>query len=405
MIEVEELEPTSRNDFRRANGAPMIVDRDGKSQRFSRPSSYAKPLDDESALVNWRIDRAAIGVAHDRALAARWVAIDPDDKEQAKAKKELREASISAGRGAEAADIGTALHAMSVRWEQGDSTFHPPEPFFTSLTAYTAALESLGLVSDAYEFHIVNEQYRCAGTADRLYRLTRELVAPDGSTLPVGTLLIGDLKTGGKMEYSKPGYAVQMTLYAEGEWYDVIEEAFIETPKINQDWGMIVHLPAEDPGVCEFQWVDFEIGRWGCYLVDQIKRWRRSWRSDEFTFPIVSAEPSDEALLAAFPGSTIETEPAVVESTNPPSVEDDGWLTDHVEWAKLRLHYIAQHPEAKALCVRLWPAGIPTPKQGVNDRQQMETILDLLSVVESEFSLGFVEGGPQTSGHRSTLKG
>jgi hypothetical protein len=48
-LEIEELEPTTRNDYRRANGAPMVLIA-GKNERFSRPSSFAKPLDDESAL-------------------------------------------------------------------------------------------------------------------------------------------------------------------------------------------------------------------------------------------------------------------------------------------------------------------------------------------------------------------
>jgi hypothetical protein len=110
-LDIEELEPTTRNDYRRANGAPMVLI-DGKNERYSRPSSFAKPLDDESALVNWKIDRGCIGVAYDRALQAAFVAVELDDRETL---KELREKAINAGRGAEKADIGTALHKMSVR--------------------------------------------------------------------------------------------------------------------------------------------------------------------------------------------------------------------------------------------------------------------------------------------------
>jgi hypothetical protein len=55
--------------------------------------------------------------------------------------------------------------------------------------------------------------------------------------------------------------------------------------------------------------------------------------------------------------------------------------------------------------MRLWPAGLPTPKQGVKTVDQANEILSLLSKVEADFELGFVEGGPQSSGHRSTRKG
>jgi hypothetical protein len=122
----------------------MVVDKDGKRIRLSRPSGYAKPLDDQSALDNWRIDTACIGVAHDQAIQARYVACKRDDKEQL---KELREVALRAGRGSEGSDIGTALHAMSERWEHAEVGFDPPEPYLSKLRAYTAELQRCGLVS------------------------------------------------------------------------------------------------------------------------------------------------------------------------------------------------------------------------------------------------------------------
>ena len=85
-VDLDELEPTHRLDYRRANGAPQVVV-NGKNERYSRPSSYADPLDDKSALTNWRIDRAAIGVALDRALQARWVALDPTTRTRARRRR------------------------------------------------------------------------------------------------------------------------------------------------------------------------------------------------------------------------------------------------------------------------------------------------------------------------------
>ena len=433
-VDIEELDG-QRTDYRRSNGAPMVVI-DGKNERFSRPSSFADPLDDKSALVNWKIDRACIGVGKDRALQARWCAIDPDDKDQRKEKEKLRQDSISAGRGAEAADIGTALHAMSCRWER-ESTFSPPEPYLSSLMAMEAAMHKLGLRSERFEFQTVNIEHRCAGTADRLYMLTMPLVTPSGSILEAGSYVIGDLKTGAKFEYSMPSYAVQMALYAAGRFYDVETDEFIETPPINQDWSLIVHMPADDPGTCDFLWCDLEIGRFGAYLVDQVKLWRKNWRAGEFEFSIAtSGEPEPttigltvddepDALVGPLdgPGDVGLTEPAAVDSLPPATsggllVADaagpvaigagsDGpgeSLDGHIAWAKERLQYIAQHEAAAKRLTMRWPAGLPTPKQGIVSMEQVLRVNDLLSEIEAEFELSFVPRpaallatGPSTS--------
>ena len=430
-VDIEELEPTTRNDYRRANGAPMVMV-NGKNERYSRPSSFAKPLDDESALTNWKIDRGCIGVAHDRALQARWCAVTDDDRD---AKEKLRQDSISAGRGAERADIGTALHAMSVRFEQ-ELNFSPPQPYLESLQSYMNEMTRLNLSTVRSEFHTVNRQYRCAGTADRLYELGSPLITPSGNVLPVGTLIVGDLKTGEKLEYSKPAYAVQLTLYAEGEFYDVLSDEFIATPPINRDWAIIVHMPADQPGLCEFLWVDLEIGRWGAYLVDQIKTWRKMWRSGEFNMPAVQLDTdlvrvfNEASCWCGQPGDTTVThqqdapcfvlvddtpapQPVVVDNiaTIPDepapvaaaAAADRGGLTSpigpfdspeelagHISWAKERVELIANNKPARTRLLTIWPAGLPTPKQGIETLEQAVEVNRLLSQIEAEFQLSFV---------------
>ena len=388
-LDISELEPTTRNDYRRANGAPMVMI-DGKNERYSRPSSFAKPLDDESALVNWKIDRGCIGVAHDRALQARWIAVSDEDRDT---KGKLREDSISAGRGAERADIGTALHAMSVRFET-DLKFSPPQPYLDSLQAYMNEMTRLNLSTVRSEFHTVNREYRCAGTADRLYEACSPLVAPNGDVLPVGTLIVGDLKTGEKLEYSKAAYAVQLALYAEGEFYDVLTDELVATPPINRDWAIIVHMPADQPGVCEFLWIDLEVGRWGAYLVQQIKLWRKMWRSGEYEMPPVQL---DTNLVTSFTQSCYCGQPddAVEHQTDAPcfviptTVADD-MLAGHIEWIRERVTQISEHSGARSELVLRWPAGIPTPKQGIELMDQVWAILPILEQIEAKYELGFV---------------
>jgi hypothetical protein len=375
-VNIDDFETPESPDFRRANGAPMIVDKNGKNVRLSRPSSWGKILDDENALTNWKIDRAAQGVAGDRALQARYIAIKPDDRNTFKT---LRELAINAGKGAESADIGTALHAMSVRWEDPEDDFEPPEEFAKSLRVYSKVLADYGLVSEMMEYHCVNLEMGCAGTADRLYKTTGTVVTPDGEMHPPGTLFVGDLKTGKKLDFSLPGYTVQMALYADGELYDVVRDEFLPTPPINKDWGILVHLPAGQE-ICTLIWVDLGVGKWGAELVAQVKDWRRKWKNVaaygayEFTPPL----PNGVGVLENEFGATL--------------VDNE----ELVAYIRSRMVAISKHDEAKIALAKHWPEGVPSPKQGLSDKKDIERIMDLLDDVEAEFCMTWPAGDPRT---------
>jgi hypothetical protein len=388
-IDLDELQdPHHKPDFRRANGAPLIINADGVNQRCSRPSNWGKELDDENALVNWKLDRAIEGTARDPALQARAVAVKTDDRATW---KELREAAINAGRGSQAADIGTALHAMSERWEDPDDDFDPGEPYVSHLKAYSAEIERLGLVSELTECKMVNDELRAAGTADRVYRLTKGLITPDGEVLPEGTLIIGDLKTGKRLDFSKAGYTVQMAVYAASQLYDVVEDKYLPTPDINQDWGILVHLPSNEP-ICEAFWVNLEHGRWGAYLTQCVRQWRKDWRSGEKYLAQIEAIPHSLAEMG--------TEVTAAEA----DAEHVQWLVRMSAWAQERIDAIRHHDDAKNYLIKLWPPGVPTPKKGIDSVAGMTNLLEHLDATERKFELPFVpDPGRETGTHRSTI--
>ncbi len=374
-LDLDDIDQTRPpKDFRRASGAPMVMV-DGKNVRLSRPSNYAKPLDDESALTNWRINTACRGVAGDRALQAAWVAVAPDDR---KSMQDLREKATQAGRGNEGSDIGIAIHAMTVRWEQ-DPTFSPPSPYLESLEAYQTEMEALGLVSVHYEVHTVNLEFGSAGTADRTLRLTRRLIAPDGTILDEGTLIIGDIKTNKTLEYSMAPYSVQLALYAGGQFYDPDADVFLDTPEINQDWAVIVWLPANEPGVCVIFWIDLRRGREGAELARTVKNWRKWWRGTEGAPIVVQAEPTTPSH----------------DATSPSDGHD--WVDVMRPWVIERVRAIGHHKGARTYLTTRWPEGVPVP-QAVVEPEHMTQILDLLDKTEAEFALPFVPGRPATGG-------
>jgi hypothetical protein len=385
MMDIDEIDNSRpKKDFRRANGAPMIIDKEGKNQRFSRPSGWGKTLDDENALVNWKIDTAAKGVAQDSSLQAEWVACKDDDRET---KARLREKAIQAGRGNQASDTGTALHAMSERWEDPDDDFDPPAKYRAALECYSAEMQRIGIVSELFEYTVVNLEYRAAGTCDRLYRLTRDLLAPDGTILPAGTRLIGDLKTGKKLDFSLPGYHVQMAIYALGEFYNVETDEFMPTPEINPNWGLLVHMPAEGDkaGTCEILWCDLQVGNYGAWLVHEIKDWRRKWKSGEYLAPIVEVGGFSNAGIVA---AALDAE--IVDA------DADEFVEVMLPFIRSRMAAIRQNSDAlKALAFK-WPDGVPSPKS-ITTASEVSAVLDLLDKIEADFGFPFLGDDPRVT--------
>jgi hypothetical protein len=268
----------------------------------------------------------------------------------------------------EAADTGTALHAMTARVEDEGDDFEAPEQYEADLSAYVQLLDQLGLVSDMVEVPMVNDAYRAAGTADRIYRLTKPLLVPDGSVLPPGTLILGDLKTGQKLTFSLPGYCVQMALYADGTLYDVLTERRLPTPPIDKSWTILIHLPV-GAGRATAWWLSVELGLRGALLAYDVNEWRNAWkagRDGHDCFPVEVAKvttPVDEM---------------------PPIP-----LQEMVDWCQQRISVIRDNPHARSTLLRKWPNKIPTPKQGLSQPDDIVAVLNLLDSIEAEFSIPF----------------
>jgi hypothetical protein len=390
MIDVEELEDEneSRKTYSYTNGAPLVSDPENpdKMLRYSRPSGYGKVLDDEMALTEWRIWKAMNGVATSPALAAEVVATKDEDR---LGKKALREKALDKGTANEAADMGTALHAMTHRTEDDtDVDFAPAEQYVPDLDAYMNCLRQYGLVSEMIEVPLVNDEFRAAGTADRIFRLTKALTAPDGSIIDAGTLVLGDIKTGKKLDFSLPGYAIQMALYAQGTLYDVVTNRRLPTPKINNEWTILIHLPVGQ-AKCELLWLSIEIGNYGAWLAHEIKEWRKKWKNGTYDgVPIPVPLYTEAAIAEAF-----DAVPEIPEEIVP----------QMVAYCQARISQAGAHEAARKWLTLKWPAGVPTPKQGLAIPSDIVKVLDLLDKIEAEFSLPFMPDPRGSEGHRGKI--
>lgn len=372
-IDIDDLyDPNERRkDFRRSNGAPLVSapDDPDKTLRYSRPSSYGKNLDDENALVNWRLWKVMDGVARSEALQTQICAASDNDKEE---KGRLRELALDRGKANERADMGTGLHAMTARWEdEADTDFDPPEQFLPDLRVYSDLLVTYGLSSAMVEVHMVNDELRAAGTADRIYKLSRPLVAPDSRVLEPGSLVIGDLKTGAKLDFSLPGYCVQLALYATGQLYDIELERRLATPEIDQNWAVLVHLPFGE-AKAKLLWCSVQTGLYGAWMSSEIKNWQRLWKRGD----------TDGKLFCDAP---VVPEPVLTVVETPHVASMDEMLT----YCRERVKLISTHENARGYLLLKWPDGVPSPKQGGHTPEQMTVLLDLLDDVEKRFSLPF----------------
>ncbi len=381
-------------DFERgAGGEPLITNpTTGKRERYTRTSSLGDTLDEKSGLNNWLVAKAMEGVVKNGDLHARVAAVVPYEDHKS-AWTQLRQDAILAGRGSYTADIGTAVHAMSERWER-EPSYDPGEPYRSALYSYSEKMEALGLESVEFEIQIVNDEFRIAGTTDRVYETTKPLRTPDGHIIPAGVLLIGDIKTGTSLEYSLPGYTVQMAGYAGGQFYDVETNEYLPTPAINQDWGIIMKIGVEE-GTCEFLWVCLADGREGARLANDVREWRRTWRRKNgrkaSCVPVQVADGSGVTTPAEL--EPAESESESVPDPTPDARPDEGDLEAWREYARARLSAIRSHGEAERWMVIRWPEGLKPPKrlESLDDARALSEFLDR---VEAQFGLPFVAGQP-----------
>lgn len=294
-MNADDLAPALRPDFRRDRwGRPLVA---GKP--YGRPSSHAKTIEDTYGLELWSKRNVAFGMAHDASLVARVLALpsaydawSSDDKAEA---NKIADAAQAVAKAHKAADIGTALHRMTERIDLGEKV--DGGPFQADLDAYRAAMAPLEVRPDWIECRMVCHELELAGTADRL-------VHHDGHWF------VADVKTGASLDYAGLGYATQLAVYAHSVLWDIDTDAPVDTPPLNIERALIIHLPA-GRGECHLMWVDIAEGWEVAHLATKAKRAqkRKGWFS-----------PASFAAPTVHPSAVVE-QPAVGDHGTAPTAE------------------------------------------------------------------------------------
>lgn len=253
-------------------GRPLLLSEAGVREPYTRMSTMAGYLDDDSALVKWQARLQAIGLGRRPDLTALLASLPAIHSDVAGAgrptRAQLNEDRITKAaideiiwRAQEAAlvhakaDWGTAVHQLV---EHGGEA---PERMAKDVDAVRRVLDRFEIMKQ--EGFVVNDRWMAAGSFDVLGRLKGT------SGLP----RIIDLKTG---RLSVLAHMVQTAGYAGGTPYDVMTDTrgvpFAE--RVDQRVGYVIHAPAGQ-GVADLIPLDLEEGRRGLEAAVVVREWRR----------------------------------------------------------------------------------------------------------------------------------
>ncbi|RMH69818.1 MAG: hypothetical protein D6683_15815, partial [Actinomyces sp.] len=251
-------------------GRYLLPDPDtGIECAWQRVTTLVKIPADTFALERWKMRRVAKGLAQRPDLLARAAAADIDDRKDL---DDVVSAAIEAAEGSAAANMGTAIHRIVERLCRGEDPDVPAD-LRSTVDAWRRVTDAAGITFDAalVERIVVNTDLVVAGTLDAI------------ATLPDGTRVVADIKTGTSVEYGAGEWAAQLAAYARarGLWNGGTGlDAWDPMPAgLDVTRGLIVHLPA-GAGECHLFWVDLEAGwTWArrAAAIREMRKQARSW--------------------------------------------------------------------------------------------------------------------------------
>jgi len=256
-----------REDFRRNwQGRPIILQPDGTEVTYTRVTTLAKTLEEQSQLTAWKQRMTLLGASMrpDVVMAAANARMMPDIKEQKRELNKLAEQAMEAAQSGAKAQIGTALHGFSEHVDAGLPIAELPpmvQPIMSSYSRLVAEVHQVwGIRIVGTEVRLVCDDIEAAGTADRLWYVPNpvQVMTSFGPIeIPAGVTVV-DLKTG-SVEYAGLGIGVQLGTYALSERYDVLTGArtplgrfvldgqLFDVP-VNVDLALVLHLPSDAMG-------------------------------------------------------------------------------------------------------------------------------------------------------------
>ena len=238
-------------------GRPMVMPPKGtKRVAYRRATTFVGCLDDMNGLMKWMSRQVAYGMGQRKDLVLAAAAADPADKKKI---GEIAEKAAEHAKGVtgDAAETGTALHSLTERIDRGGELGVVPQEYQADIEAYRKATANIEFTE--IETFRVHDDFKVAGTADRIGRLN-------------GRLMIMDIKSG-SIDYPHK-MAMQLAVYARSVAYDIATDKRVpDAEPIDLNRGVIIHLPAGQ-GRCDLYEIDISKGWGACLIAKQVWDWR-----------------------------------------------------------------------------------------------------------------------------------
>ena len=253
----------------KGNGQPKI---DGTY--FTRASSLAKVLDDQSALINWKGKMAAYGIAHNDDLRALAATTDLKDYRW----RDIVERACESAGASSGADIGTSIHTATEEWDlRGEVAVQQmPDEIVADARAYRDLMDAYGFKPLAGEVFVANRALRTAGSFDRLVE------SPEGTAHILDIKTVGsDKDAAGAAKWSGVAWAIQTAVYANAKPYDAdrgyLEWADLDLPEpVSEGLAAYIVVIPRGSGTAALVDIDLTAGKELAQLAAQVRDARRS---------------------------------------------------------------------------------------------------------------------------------
>jgi PD-(D/E)XK nuclease superfamily len=299
-------------------GRPLIIPpHGGELQPYMRVTTFAGVLEDTHGLQKWFQRQTMLGLVERPDLI---LAVKAHRQDKTKL-TQIAEDAMQVAASSAAANVGTALHKLTEDIDRGIDVGTIPGEYQQDLDAYQRTLEYNQVAPIALERFVVLDDLKVAGTFDRLVDHR-------------GQFYIADIKTG-SIEYGKVKIAIQLACYAHGAYYDPDGGIRSSIPDINQEKGIIIHLPAGQH-TCTLYWVDLKAGWEAAQLADSVRAWRmRRSLFTQFDLDAAAAVTNLRPLIG---------DPILAEIHAASTVAALGacWRANHQQWTDEHTHAAAR---------------------------------------------------------------
>jgi hypothetical protein len=316
-----------------------------KADAYSRASSIGETLESQFGLGQWRMRQVAFGIGRRKDLYIAASALRGNDGPNKAILEDIADKAMEAAESSAGATIGTAIHALREQHDEGANLDHVSGEVREALDKWVELTAGFRVL--ASEAKTVCDVHKVAGTFDVLLELLGPMVTPDGTVLPAGTIVIGDLKTSGTSDYFGCKFAIQLAEYAHGVPFDVERYGRITWDELggtpHQRWALVIHIPTGNPEGSGLHWVDVESGRELTDLAITVRRQRS--RKDLVVPakpPVLPAAMDAAGLLAAIMGVHGTADEAKVAFNGLWREHKSIWSPVHKRAADARLDQIAQ---------------------------------------------------------------